>query len=252
MNQGILTGPGYSALMPDGFTMLNGDPYSGTYWLLPPGSQAVGTPALVQIRPVHPFEVQMLLQNLYQFDNPIVAMMNAANMGLVGVTAVQPVRQLKLAQGTAHSREFDATTAFGFPARVLVVVIEGAMGTVEVVTMVNLYRWTEFIGPCLEFIGAINLSGGMPSPSPVRAVIDKRNTDHVEYHLVNPDHTTAPVTALPTTVGQTIVVNVDNSIKVGNISGIGVVVGNHSISNVNSKKQSARGKKKKGRNRDGG
>ena len=236
MNNPVLTGPGYSVLLPGGFNVLGGDPNSGTNWLLPPGSHAPDMPAIVQIRSVLPTDLPLLLQNLYQFENPYVAMINAANLGLVSVTVVRPVRQLQLGEGAAHIREFDAITICGFPARVMVVVIQGAVGAVEVVILVNLYRWVEFIGSCLEFVGGINLSGKAPSAGLVQAVIDKKNKDWIEYHLINPDRTTTPFTSMPTTIGNTIIVNVDNSIKVGNISGAGVVVGNHSIANVKSDK----------------
>jgi hypothetical protein len=73
----------------------------------------------------------VLLQNLYQFDNPYVAMTNAANLGLADVTVIRPVRQLKLGEGVAHIREFDAITIRDFPARVMVAVIQGAVGAVE-------------------------------------------------------------------------------------------------------------------------
>jgi len=235
-NNPVLTGPGYSVLFPNGFNVLNGDPYSGTYWLLPPGSQAIDMPAIVQIRPIQPMELPLLLQNLYQFENPQVTMMNAANLGLANVTVIRPVRQLQLGEGAAHIREFDAITIRGFPARVMVVVIQGTVGAVEVVILVNLYRWVEFIGSCLEFVGGINLSGKTPSASHVQAVIDKKHKDQVEYHLINSDRTTTPFASMPTTVGNTIIVNIDNSIKVGDISGTGVVVGNHSMANVKSDK----------------
>lgn len=229
MNGFKISGPGYSVLLSGGFNILNGDPYTGAYWLLPPGSQAFDVPALVQIRPVQPVELPMLLQNLYQFDNPFVAMANAANLGLAKVTAILPIRQLPLSQGSSHIREFEAITIRGFPARVMVVVIQGAVSAVEVVILINLYRWTEFIAPCLEFIGSIDLAGSPPPPGgEVVAVIDQNNRDQVEYRLVNPDRSTVPITSLPASVGNTIIVNIDHSIKVGNISGTGVVVGNHS------------------------
>jgi hypothetical protein len=236
MNNPVLTGPGYSVLLPSGFSVLSGDPYSGAYWLLPPGSYVTDIPAIVQIRPVQPMELPLLLQNLYQFENPYVAMINAANLGLANVTAIWPVRQVQLGEGAAHIREFDAITIRGFPARVMVVVIQGAISAVEVVTFVNLYRWAEFIGSCLNFVGGINLSGKMPSASLVQAVIDKKNKGQVEYHLINSDGTTSPLTSMPTTVENITIVHIDNSIKTGNIRGTGVVVGNHSIAKVKSDK----------------
>lgn len=221
-------------LLPNGFNTLSGDPYTGTYWLAPPGSHAIDLPAVVQIRPVQPMEIQLLLQNLYQFENPQVAMNNALNLGLSHVTAIRPIRQLQLNEGMAHMRDFDAVTQRNYPARVMAIVLQGKLGAVEIMVMVNLYRWVEFIGSCLEFVGGINLSGTAPVPSSVQAVIDKNHKDQIEYQILNTNNTTTPFTSMPTQVGNTIIVNIDNSIKVGNINGTGVVVGNHSMADVKS------------------
>jgi hypothetical protein len=231
-NTSTLSGPNYSVLVPMGFSMLTGDPVSGTYWLLPPGSNIIEIPALVQIRPVHPYELQMLLQNLYGFDNPYVAMLNAMNLGLVNIIGTLPVRQVNLPQGRTHIREFDAITIRGLPVRVMVIVIQGDQAAVEVVTMLNLYRWVEFIGACLEFVNRINLLGMPSSTASLRAVIDEKRKDQVEYQLVNPDNTEIPLTAFPTAVANVTIINVDNSIKTGDINGTGVVVGSHSTSKV--------------------
>lgn len=236
MSPSILSGPGYAVLVPAGFNLLNGDPYSGTYWLLPPGSTVMDIPAIVQIRPVQPMEVALLLQTLHQFGsgNPYMTMMNASNLGLANITAIRPVRQMPLAQATATMRDFDAVTIRGFPARVMVAVIQGSVGIVEVLVLVNLYRWVEFIGPCLQFIAGINLSGQTPSTGQIQAVIDRKRQDQVEYQLVNPDRTTTPLAVMPTVVENKIVINIDNSIKTGDINGTGIVVGEHSSANVKS------------------
>jgi hypothetical protein len=231
-NNSILRGPNYSVLPGVGFSLLNGDPISGTYWLLPPGSHPIDIPALIQIRPVQPFELPMLLQNLYGFDNPYVAMLNAMNLGLVNIIGTLPGRQVNLPQGTTHIREFDAVTIRGFPVRVMVIVIQGVQSAVEVVIMVNLYRWVEFISSCLEFVNRINLLGMPSSTSHLQAVIDKTRTDQIQYQLVNPDNTAIPLTAFPTVYGNVTIINVDNSIKTGNIKGTGVVVGSHSTAKV--------------------
>lgn len=233
-NAFTLSGPNYSVLVPMGFSLLNGDPISGRYWLLPPGSNAMEVPALVQVRPVHPFELQMLLQNLYGFDNPYVAMLNAMNLGLANVIGTLPVRQVTLPQGVTHIREFDAITIRGLPVRVMVIVIQGNQAAVEVVLMLNLYRWVEFIGACLEFVNRISLLGMPTSAASLRAVIDKKRKDQIEYQLVNPDNTKIPLTAFPTAVANVTIINVDNSIKTGDINGTGVVVGSHSTSKVSS------------------
>lgn len=227
-----LNGPNYSVNVPAGFNLLNADPFSGKYWLLPPGSNLFEIPAIVQIRPVMPFELPMLLKNLYGLDDPLVAMANAANLGLANITGINPVRQINMPQGQAHIREFEAITNRGYPARVMALAIQGTSAAVEVIIMINLYRWVEFIAPCLEFIGRINLSGATAASGQVRAVVDKNHPDQIEYQLVNSDNTVTPITALPTAVGNITIINIDNSIKTGNINGTGVVVGNHSTAKV--------------------
>lgn len=231
-NTSTLRGPNYSVPVPMGFSLLNGDPTSGTYWLLPPGSHPINIPALIQIRPVQPIELPMLLQNLYGFDNPYVAMLNAMNLGLANIIGTLPARQVNLPQGTTHIREFDAVTIRDFPVRVMVLVIQGVQSAVEVMIMVNLYRWVEFISSCLEFVNRINLLGMPSSTGYLQAVIDKTRTDQIEYQLVNPDNTAIPLTALPTAYGNVTIINVDNSIRTGNIKGTGVVVGSHSTAKV--------------------
>lgn len=231
----VLNGPGYSVRLPRGFTIMAGDPNSGRYSLLPPGSLASEIPAIVQIRPVPRSDLLPLMEKLRQFENPYVAAINAPNLALTNVTNVRPMRNFSLGLITAHIREFDAITFLGFPVRVMsVVMLSLAFSAVEVTIMIGLYRWAEFVGSCLEFVGGITLSGMKPSRTVVQAVVDTNNKDEVEYHLIQPDGTDSPITSMPAKVGNTVIVNIDRSIKVGNISGTGIVVGNHSISKVES------------------
>lgn len=228
----LLSGPGYTVQPPPGFTLLNGDPITGTYWLLPPGSSPMDIPALLQIRPVNAYEIGMLLHNLYGFDNPYVATANAMNMGLVNVLGVMPVRQISMPQGATHIREFDAVTLRGFPVRVIVMVIQGHIAAVEVVIMLNLYRWAEFVAPSLNLVSAITLAGATAVPTQLQAVFDNAHTNQVEYRLVGADHQSVPITKLPVVYGNVTIINVDNSIKTGNINGTGIVVGEHSTATV--------------------
>lgn len=227
-----LSGPGYSVQVPPGFTLLNGDPVTGTYWLLPPGSSPMDIPALLQIRSVNPYELPMLLQHLHGFDNPYVAMTNAMNLGLVNVLGTMPIRQVNMPQGVTHIREFDAVTMRGFPVRVMVLVIQGQQAAVEVVVMLNLYRWAEFIAPSLNLVSAITLAGAAPTPTQLQAVVDNAHRDQVEYRLVGPDNSSVPLTAMPVVYGNVTIINMDNSIKTGNINGTGIVVGEHSTATV--------------------
>lgn len=228
----VLTGYRYTVNVPAGFQMVGQDPMSGTFTLLPPGSDQWTVPAVLQVRHVMPMELPMLLQNVYGLENPMVAMYNAASLGLTQITALAPARQEQMAQGLAHIREFDAVTIHQFPVRVMCIVLQGTEAAVMLLLMMNLYRWLEFIGPCLNFVASITLEGGPPATGQVQAVIDEEHDDQVEFQIVNPDQTLTPITALPTSVGNQIIINIDNSVRTGNINGTGVVVGHHSTAKV--------------------
>jgi hypothetical protein len=235
VNDQTLTGQGFTVALPYGFNVLWHEPLSGSYWLLPPGSSHYDIPAIIQIRPVKPQDLPFLLQNLYQLHaNPYVAMANAANLGLSNILSIAPVRSIQMYQGTANIRELDAITIRGFPARVMVIILQGTITTVEVVIMMNLYRWVEFIQSCLVFVSAISLSNQPPIPSQIQAVIDPLYPNNIEYQLINPDQTTTPFTKLPAVVYNNCVVNINHSIKVGDVNGTGIIIGHHSIAEVNS------------------
>ncbi len=231
--ENTIAGPGYSVQVPPGFTFAGGMPAMGVYRLMPPGVSQFDVEALLQIRPVQAFDLQALLQHLYTFDNPIVAQMNAANLGLCQVLGVLPIRQMPMPQGQTTIREFDAMNPLGMQLRVMVLVMVGPQSAVEIVVMMNLYRWTEFVGPCLQFVGQIDLQGVSPQqPAQLQAVVDQNQKNQIEYQLVSPDHAPVPLTALPTCVGGTVIIHVDTLIQTGNINGTGIAVGTHSTATV--------------------
>ncbi len=231
----MIAGPGYAVRLPQGFTITENIPAMGLYRLVPPGVSPYNVEALLQIRPVQPFELQALLQNLYNFENPFVAQANAANLGLTRVLGVQPMRDTPMPQGQTSIREFDAVNVRGMPVRVMVLVMVGPQSAVEVVVMMSLYRWTEFVAPCLAFLGLISLQG-VPAPATqVQAVVDENRKDQIQYQLVSPNHAPVPITALPTSVGGTVIIHVDTLIQTGNINGTGIAVGNHSVATVQQK-----------------
>ena len=228
----VLSGPNYSVGLPTGFVVVAGDQFSGRYVMMPPGSSPIDAEALVQIRAVAPFELPSLLQNLYAFDNPWVAMMNSANFGIASVTETTPVRQVNLAQGLTHIREFGGLMPTGFPVRVMDLVIQSPTAAVEVSIMVNLYRWAEFMGPCLQVVARIQLAGARPAPpvsaASVRAVVDETRPDQVEYQLVQSGIASA-IASLPTEVRGQAVVHIDQLIVTRDISGAQVAIGDHTI-----------------------
>jgi hypothetical protein len=207
-------------------------PAMGLYWVLPPGSTPFHRPALVQIRAVLQFDVRPLLQNMYGFENPVVAQMNAANLSMVGVTGMLPVRQVPLPQGVGHIREFEGLTVMNVPVRDIWIVILGQQAAVELVVMMNLFRWTEFAGPCLSLIAQLTLAGTAPAPATLQAVLDENRQDQVEYQMVTPGRQPVPLTALPMSVGGTTVINYGTIIEAGNINGTSVAIGSHTVSKV--------------------
>jgi hypothetical protein len=176
-----------------------------------------------------------LLHNIYNFDNPFVnpfAQMNFVSLGLSQMIGTQPMRQAGLPQGTAHIREFDAITVRGFPVRVMIIVIQGPQSAVEVVVMLNLFRWVEFIAACLDFVARIRLAGSPATTPQLRAVIDKNHTDQIEYQFVGRDEHTIPLTSMPTTVGGTTIISAHQVIVTGSINGTGIAIGDHTTARV--------------------
>ena len=232
MNSGTLAGPGYSLVLPPGFTVAESMPALGVYRLLPPGSTVFDLQAYVQIRSVQPFELPMLLQNIYAFENPMVMQSNAAGLGLMSVTGMMPVRQEQFPQGKGHIREFEGITMMGFPVRVMEVVIEGPQAAVELCVMMNIYRWMEFAGPCLSLIAQLTLAGSAPLQAEVQAVVDEQRDDQVELRMVVAGGESVPLTALPTQFQGNVIVNIGTIVKTGDINGTGIAIGSHTVAKV--------------------
>lgn len=234
MSSNVLAGPGYTLALPPGFTVVESMPPLGVYRVLPPGSMPFDRQAQVQIRSVQPFELPTLLQNVYAFENPMVAQSNAAGLGIMSVTGMLPVRQEQFPQGKGHIREFEGITMTGFPVRVMEVVIEGPQAAVEMLVMMNLYRWTEFAGPCLSLIAQLTLAGAAPSQAQVQAVMDEDRQDQVEYQIISPGQQPVPLTALPTSVKGVTVINYGTIVETGDINGTGIAIGSHTVAKVES------------------
>jgi hypothetical protein len=196
--------------------------------------------AVVSLRAVPPFEVELLLQNVYSMENPMVAMMSTAGLGIASVTNMAPARQVMLAQGLTHIREFEGVLRNGFPVRDMELVMQGASAVVEINIMVNLFRWAEFMGPCLQVVAGIELAGATPTPAPasspkeasVRAVVDKNRPEQVEYQLVQ-SGVAAAIATLPTEVKGQPVVNIKQLVVTQSISGADVVFGDHRGTAIN-------------------
>jgi hypothetical protein len=58
---------------------------------------------------------------------------------------------------------------------------------------INHSRWIKCIGPCLELVGSLNISGGRPTKTKVLAVVDENREDRIEMTL-----------SIPTTPGTVI------------------------------------------------
>lgn len=232
MSSGVLTGPGYTLALPPGFTVAQSMPPLGVYRVLPPGSTVFDVQAQVQIRAVQPFELPTLLQNVYSFENPMVMQSNAAGLGIANVTGMQPARQEQFPQGTGHIREFEGWTIWGFPVRVMEVVIAGPQAAVELLMMMNLFRWTEFATPCLSLIAQLTIVGSAPPQGVVQAVVDEQREDQVELRMVVAGGNDVPLTALPTSFQGNVIVNIGTVIKTGDINGTGIAIGSHTVAKV--------------------
>jgi len=231
VSSGVLTGPGYTLALPPGFIVVESMPPLGVYRVLPPGSTPFDREAQVQIRAVQPFELPQLLQNVYAFENPMVMQSNAAGLGIMNVTGMMPVRQEQFPQGKGHIREFEGITMMNFPVRVMEIVIEGPQAAVELLVMMNLFRWTEFAAPCLSLVTQLTLVGAPPPQGRLQAVVDEQRQDQVEYQIVTKDQT-VPLTALPTSVQGMTVINYGTIVDTGDINGTGIAIGSHTVSKV--------------------
>lgn len=199
---------------------------------MPSGSSPPYIPGLVSIEPVHPMSVNLLLHEIYNLENPLIALANAQPLGLVNIVGMAPPRQTMLPSGTTHIREFDAVAGNGQPVRVMVLAIVGLQTTVKVLIMLYLFRWAEFIGPCLQLVTSISLSGTPPVPTQLQAVVDEEHRDQIEFRVVTKNNQSSPLTTFPIVYGDVTIINIDESIKAGNISGAGIAIGKHSNATV--------------------
>lgn len=230
-------GPGYSVLMPPGFSALPPDPLSGSTYAWPPGSWGPPNgPALVWLLPISPFQVNNLRQHYLNFDNPAVAAMNAQSLGLLSVLRVAPLRQTVLNGANALVREFDALSFNGQPVRMSAILLFGPQSTLQCIVGISLYRWVEFVGGTLQFLGNLHLNGTSSSPGEVRSVIDRNDLNRVEMQVVNADRSVAPIMSMPTAVAGTPVfqihVEAGGTLRFGDVQGTNVQIGNHNTANT--------------------
>lgn len=246
----MLHGPGYSVQVPLGFDVL-AQPLPGHFFLLPPGSDRMSMPAMLSVRAVHPFHIPILKQSFHALENPMVAMANAASLGLASITGIAPLREESLGPTLAYIREFDAITIRGFPLRVFAALFQAPMAAVEVIMGLHLFRWHEFVGPCLQLIAGLWINGNPGPLGHVKAIVDPQHPEQIEYQLQSNaarpggNGTSLPLMALPTRFegkqvvqiivqdGGKVVLGDDNSVRTGNIiDSVGVAIGKHSISTV--------------------
>lgn len=232
-----LQGPGFALALPPGFQLI-GQPLPFNFLILPPGSDVETVPSVLSVRPVGAPDAPTLLQNLYNLHAPEVAAVNGTNLGLIHISGMGPPRQQPIGEALLHIRELDGVTVRGIPARVMIVLVQSQLAMVEIICWINLYRWMEFTGACLQLLAGLQLAGTGPIANGVQAVVDPQRTDQIEYRLVGADHQTTPITALPAVVGGNVVINVeklvinDHSITAGDIHGTGIVLGHHSTASV--------------------
>jgi hypothetical protein len=171
----------------------------------------------------------------------MIAQANAGGLGLVSITGFLPARQVALPQGVGHVLEFDGLTFMGLPVRVLEIVVVGQQASVELVVMMNLFRWAEFAGPCLSIIARLTLAGAPQTAASLQAVVDHSRQDQIEYRMVVGDERSIPLTALPTTVRGATVINYGTIVETGDINGTGIAIGSHTVSKVESQEESSHG-----------
>ncbi|HZU09808.1 MAG TPA: hypothetical protein VFA02_07875 [Pseudacidobacterium sp.] len=244
----------FTAALPDGFVVVPPNPimqYSAMmaqmrgipqplsmFLLLPPGSQlGQFTPAIVVVEELDQTTAQVAMMGMQNLESPDVAWGLAQSLQVQYVFNFTPLRQIPLQTGTALGREFDAIgmPPFNVTIHVLVLMIQGLQSTVKVMVMVQTQRWSEFLAPCLQFVGGINNSGGNPLPSSVIAVADPRHPDQVQLNIVNPKtRQQMPVMSVPTGAVYNVTIHInDHSVNVnGSIQGAGIAVGEHSLAST--------------------
>ncbi|MEO6780335.1 MAG: hypothetical protein ABI196_05380 [Bradyrhizobium sp.] len=235
MGDSVLNGNGYSAVLPPAAQCIHLDPFGLQKVFLPAGSNlSPGSPAFISIQPVPLEQVPQLLFWLSGMDNAFIGMMNAQSLGISRVLGVGPARSAPMGGGVGHIREFDGIDGFtGRLYRVTLVTMVGTTHALKLVMGIQIERWAEFMVPCLTFMASISIGQSGPVAAPtLQAIVDPRKRDQVEFRMVNPDRTTAPITAMPLFVGKMEVYDIDQSIRTGNINGVGIAVGTHSAASL--------------------
>jgi hypothetical protein len=226
----VLYGPTFSVALPNGFFAAQTGP--GAFVILPPGSTAPpASPATVILESVPPMFVLPLQQGLYSMDNPMAAMMQGMSMGIGYMQVLGPARQIPFAGGVADIREVEGVSlSSGQPLRLVMTLIQGPTGALKAFMAINLYRWQEFFGHCIEFAGSINVTGQAAPlpPPPVRYELDSTR-QQVEVRVAGHSFNSMPVY-----VQGNLVVNItDQSVTTGDIIGNeGIAVGARSIAQI--------------------
>jgi hypothetical protein len=231
----VMQGNGYTAFVPPGGQWSDLDPFGMNRMYFPPGAMPQpGPEACIKIEPIPPMQVQTFLMYMAGMDDAFIGTMNAQSMGVTAVLGIGPMRNTQIGGAMGYIREFDGIgIVTGLPYRFTMIVLAGPMSALKLTMGIRLQSWAVFTGPCLAFVGSISLAGAQPAAATtIRAVVDPNHANQVEYQLVNPDHSTAPITAMPMFVGSIQVVQIDQSIKTGAINGAVVAVGAHSIASV--------------------
>jgi len=254
MKDYMMNGPGYTIRVPGQFELIYRDPQMGraVFKLQPefahsleglatefiglltgaptPGAEDTG--AIVSIHPLQSSQIAAAIHEQTLWDNPQFAGPVGAGIGLPSITAVGPIRLEKRLIDTIHLRELEGYNLVGTHLHLMHYIVQGRNAGTEGFILMGLVVWPKYLAPCLQLIGNIDVSGGIAGQATLEAVVDRSHPDQVEYRFRNQDGSNTPLTAMPTVVQNHYIINIDQSIKAGNISGTGVVVGHHSISRV--------------------
>ena len=256
MNDFLLKGPGYQVRVPKEFELEYHDPNLGRALFNLPAEfsrsaggmineflgMISGTPtpgmndtgAHVSVHPLSKNQIRESIHEQTLWDNPQFSSQVGPALGIPTILSAGPVRVEKRKYDNLYLRDIEGINMVGTHLRLTSVIVAGAQSGVESYIFMGIAVWTKYIGSCLRLIAGIDVTNGKNGIPVLQAVIDKSNQGQIEYQFKNPDNTTTPLTSVPTIVHNHYVVNIDQSIKAGNINGTGVVVGHHSISRVKS------------------
>ena len=254
MKDYLMNGPGYTIRVPAQFELTYHDPQMGraAFKLQPEFAQSLGgiatefigfltgtstpgredTGAIATVQPLQSSQIASAIHEQTLWDNPQFATPAGAGIGVPRITAVGSVRREKRQVDTLYLRDLEGYNLVGTYARLTHYIVQGRNAGAEGFILIGLSVWPKYIASCLQLIGGIDVSGGVVGQSTLEAVIDRSRPDQVEYRFRNQGGSKTPLTVMPTVVENHYVINIDQSIKAGNISGTGVVVGHHSISRV--------------------